>query len=213
MHQRVSVEESYVAPRSRSDWRRRAACADSAVDPEVFFRQRNGKLGNDWARLAKQVCARCSVDEQCLQVALEARERAGVWGGMTPPERRRVSAGSLKEASGDGNPLTIHSEVKFLSNAQWARIEPMLPAKPARGRQWRSHRQIIEGIAWKYHTKSSWRALPASYGSWSGVFKRHHRWLADGTWRRIEQVLLTEADPTDELDWLHLILSKSSPTG
>ncbi|WP_265868299.1 transposase [Streptomyces sp. SKN60] len=105
------------------------------------------------------------------------------------------------------------SEGKLLLNdAQWARIEPLLPApKPSRGGRWRPHRQVIEAIAWKYHTGASWRALPASFGSWSGVIKRHHRWLADGTWDRIRQALLTQADPTDELSWLQLAVGCDEP--
>ncbi|MCM2427364.1 WhiB family transcriptional regulator [Streptomyces sp. RKAG337] len=40
------------------------------------------------ARLAKPLCARCPVMEACGQWAIEHNERGGIWGGMTPKERR-----------------------------------------------------------------------------------------------------------------------------
>jgi transposase len=35
-----------------------------------------------------------------------------------------------------------------LSNAEWAVLEPLLPAQPARGGQWRDHRQVVNAIGW-----------------------------------------------------------------
>ncbi|MFI8829234.1 transposase [Streptomyces sp. NPDC053431] len=203
---KTSIGQPYAASGgSASDWRRWAACADPAVDPNLFFRHGTGKPSRAWAHSAKQVCGRCPVAKFCLQVALQAPERVGVWGGKTPSERRRVALEKQDASGAPGRtPPTLEKQL-LLSNAQWARIEPLLPAaKPSRGGQWRPHRQVIEAIAWKYHTGASWRALPAAYGSWSGVAKRHHRWLADGTWDRLKQELLTRADPTDDLRWLHL---------
>ncbi|MEU2560744.1 transposase, partial [Streptomyces longispororuber] len=38
-----------------------------------------------------------------------------------------------------------------LTDAQWARIEPLLPDRtPRRGGRWRDHRQVIDAIAFKY---------------------------------------------------------------
>ena len=39
-----------------------------------------------------------------------------------------------------------------LSDAAWARIEPLLPAHPRQGGRWRDHRQVINGIVWKIRT-------------------------------------------------------------
>lgn len=38
--------------------------------------------------VAKQVCRGCPVRRECLEHALAARETDGVWGGLTPEERR-----------------------------------------------------------------------------------------------------------------------------
>jgi hypothetical protein len=39
---------------------------------------------------ARAICAKCPIKAQCLAVALENKERYGMWGGTTPIERRRV---------------------------------------------------------------------------------------------------------------------------
>ncbi|WP_398657398.1 transposase, partial [Streptomyces shenzhenensis] len=40
-----------------------------------------------------------------------------------------------------------------LSDAQWARIEPLLPDRtPRRGGRWRDHREVIDAIAFKFQT-------------------------------------------------------------
>ncbi|WP_416070002.1 transposase [Streptomyces sp. ME01-18a] len=40
-----------------------------------------------------------------------------------------------------------------LTDAQWARIEPLLPDRTLRrGGRWRDHREVIDAIAWKPQT-------------------------------------------------------------
>ena len=69
-------------------WRDRAVCRNE--EPELFF-----PIGNTGPALlqieeAKAVCRRCPVMEECLQWALEMGEDAGVWGGLSEDERRRL---------------------------------------------------------------------------------------------------------------------------
>lgn len=40
--------------------------------------------------MAKQVCHECKVRAECLEYALENREKNGIWGGVTERERRRM---------------------------------------------------------------------------------------------------------------------------
>jgi len=61
-------------------WARRALCADA--DPEIFFRAHD-----DPATEARRTCAQCPVRADCLQFALDAGERHGIWGGLDPAER------------------------------------------------------------------------------------------------------------------------------
>lgn len=39
---------------------------------------------------ARSVCLACPVREECLNHALDEKERWGMWGGLTPIERRRI---------------------------------------------------------------------------------------------------------------------------
>ena len=89
-----------------------------------------------------------------------------------------------------------------LSDAIWARIEPLLPpVKGARGQPMRDHRGLVEGAIHRYRTGVAWRDLPAEFGQWQTVWKRHHRFAVDGTWDRVLSALQAQADGDGDLDW------------
>ncbi|QYC38604.1 Transcriptional regulator WhiB [Nonomuraea coxensis DSM 45129] len=71
-------------PLEEIGWLRRGACRSS--DPDLFFPLAPSPLQE--AR-AKAVCAGCQVLEECRAYALRAGESDGIWGGLTPQERRR----------------------------------------------------------------------------------------------------------------------------
>ncbi|WP_330240075.1 transposase [Streptomyces sp. NBC_00525] len=92
------------------------------------------------------------------------------------PSMRRTSWDALSGRSGgtehNGRAACVGSGVP-LTEAQWARIEPLLPDRtPKRGGRWRDHREVIDAIAWKFQTGSQWVHLPAKYGNWRGVYNR-----------------------------------------
>lgn len=64
----------------------RAACRD-AEDPDLWHPTKG-----DWETQAKAkaICAGCEVRDECLEGADERDERHGIWGGLTPTERRRI---------------------------------------------------------------------------------------------------------------------------
>jgi transposase len=89
-----------------------------------------------------------------------------------------------------------------LDDAQWQLIEPLLPAQcSGRGRPMRDHRQVVEGILYRYRCGLAWRDLPASFGPWQTVWKRHRRFSGDGTWDAILAALLARADAAHQIDW------------
>ena len=65
-------------------WRTHARCR--GVDPVIF----HPLSDEDAAEDAKAICELCPVREACLEYAISAREKDGVWGGLTARERRRV---------------------------------------------------------------------------------------------------------------------------
>lgn len=94
------------------------------------------------------------------------------------------------------------SRYRVLSDAAWVRVESLMPAGSRRGgRPFRDHRRVVEGIVWRFRTGSPWRDLPAEFGPWQTVWKRHRRFSGDGTWDRILAELLAEADAADRIDW------------
>ena len=69
-----------------------------------------------------------------------------------------------------------------LSDAQWAVLEPLLPAgrKPGRPCKW-TKRQLIDGIRWRVRVGAPWRDVPEDYGPWQTVYGLFRRWQRDGT--------------------------------
>ena len=84
----------------------------------------------------------------------------------------------------------------------WARLEPLLPSvKGPMGPPLRPHRPVVEGIVFRLRTGIPWRDLPAEFGAWQTVHRRHQRWSTDGTWDRLLAELQADADAAGELDW------------
>lgn len=84
-----------------------------------------------------------------------------------------------------------------LTDAQWRKIEPLLPGNGKPGGQWADHRRVINGVLFRARTGVPWPDLPERYGPWQTVYERHRRWSADGTWMAILQELQIEADAGD----------------
>ncbi|MET9862701.1 IS5 family transposase [Streptomyces smyrnaeus] len=89
-----------------------------------------------------------------------------------------------------------------LTDAQWARIEPLLPDRtPRRGGRWRDHREVIDAIAYRFQTGTQWVHLPEKYGNWRGVYNRLRMWAVNGTWERVFTALVAQADANEDLAW------------
>jgi transposase len=89
-----------------------------------------------------------------------------------------------------------------LTDAKWARLEPLLPMpkRPGRPSSW-SRRQLIDGIRWRVRVGAPWRDVPARYGSWSAVYALFRRWQRDGTWYQILTALQALADAQGQITW------------
>lgn len=93
------------------------------------------------------------------------------------------------------------SRAAEISDAQWERIAPMMPQVTGRSRPFRDHRQVVEGIVFRFRTGCAWRDVPERFGPWQTVWKRHTRFSRDGTWDKIFATLLAQADAAGEIDW------------
>ena len=94
------------------------------------------------------------------------------------------------------------SRTRVLTDAQWGRVSGLMPCSDGkRGKPFRDHRQVVEGIIYRYRTGVAWRDLPEEFGPWQTVWKRHRRLAGDGTWDKVLAVLLAEADAAGKLGW------------
>ena len=77
-----------------------------------------------------------------------------------------------------------------LTDAQWAILEPLVPAPRPGGRPaHHPRREIIDALLYVLRGGIAWRALPHDYPPWQTVYDYFRRWRDDGTWERINDVL------------------------
>lgn len=95
------------------------------------------------------------------------------------------------------------SRFRAFTDEQWARVEPLLPSNAGKqGHPFRDNRRVVEGIVYRYRTGIPWRDLPREvFGPWQTVWKRHRRYAADGTWDKVLEEILAEADAAGKVDW------------
>ena len=80
-----------------------------------------------------------------------------------------------------------------LSDAQWQRIERLLPGKVGDpGRSAVDNRRFIDAVLWVLRSGAHWHDLPPRYGKWKSVHTRFARWAKKGTWERVFAVLIKD---------------------
>ena len=70
-----------------------AAC--KGADPKLFFAEERGDV--QLYVKARKICERCSVRKTCLDYAMTNEVDVGVWGGLSPLERKRLKRRRAKE--------------------------------------------------------------------------------------------------------------------
>lgn len=88
------------------------------------------------------------------------------------------------------------SDLFWLSDRQWAAIEPHIP-KVYTGKRRVDDRRVISGILHRLREGCRWRALPEAYGPYTTVFNRYNRWSQRGLWQAIFAALVESAEPPD----------------
>lgn len=87
------------------------------------------------------------------------------------------------------------AEQFWLSDAQWAVIEPLLPHLGGKPRV--DDRRVISGILHRYREGLRWRAVPAEYGPRTTLFNRFDRWSEKGIWQGLLAALVACQDPPE----------------
>lgn len=84
------VQHLVSQPEAGTDptWRDSASCR--FANPDLFFPAGGTGVALDQIEAAKAVCDGCPVRAACLEFAFETKQEAGIWGGTTEDERRRL---------------------------------------------------------------------------------------------------------------------------
>jgi putative transposase len=81
-----------------------------------------------------------------------------------------------------------------LSDAEWARLEPLVPAPKPGGRPClHARREVVDAILYVLRTGCQWRLLPHEFPPWQTVYHYFRLWRLDGTWERINAALRAQA--------------------
>ena len=93
---------------------------------------------------------------------------------------------------------------QFVTDKQWAKIEPLLPEykpSPKGGRKRKGNREVFEGIAWVLRSGARWQDLPKAYPSPTTCWRRLQEWEEQGLWLKIWRKFLSELDERSQLEW------------
>ena len=92
---------------------------------------------------------------------------------------------------------TIHRH--DISDEIWSVLEPhLLGQKGQWGRVADDNRGFLNAIFWILRIGAPWRDLPPTYGNWNSVAKRFRRWVENGIWESILEIIIDEPD----FEWL-----------
>jgi transposase len=74
----------------------------------------------------------------------------------------------------------------MLSDAQWAKLEPLVDACRPRGKTpLQDLRRTLSAILWRHQNGAKWRAIPADLGPWWRAAQVFIRWARLGVWERL----------------------------
>ena len=76
----------------------------------------------------------------------------------------------------------VSADLFWLSDGQWAVLEPFMPQNQPGARRV-DDRRVISGIVHVLKTGARWRDCPATYGPHTTVYNRYNRWSRRGFWR------------------------------
>jgi transposase len=86
----------------------------------------------------------------------------------------------------------------WFSDAQWARIEPILP-KDVRGKKRVDDRRVLSGIVHALKCGGRWADCAEVYGPKKTIYNRFVRWSERGIWENIFSALAGAEDAPERL--------------
>ena len=95
--------------------------------------------------------------------------------------------------------MSIYHDPDRLSDAQWARLAPLMPGgcKGKRGPR-TNNRLFMDAIFWMARSGARWRDLPERFGDHRTVKRRYYDWVQRGVLHDLFQALSQDGD----FEWL-----------
>ena len=102
----------------------------------------------------------------------------------------------------------------WLSDEQWAKIQPHLPTD-VRGKPRVDDRRVISGILHVLRSGCRWCDCPPEYGPHTTIYNRFVRWAKRGVWERLFEVLASRgrSTATEMIDSTHAKAHRSASGG
>jgi transposase len=108
----------------------------------------------------------------------------------------------------------MRANLFWLSDQQWARIQPLLPTD-VRGKKRVDDRLVISGILHVLKSGCRWCDVPPEYGPPTTIYNRFVRWAERGVWERLFYALagLGRSAHTQMIDSTHVKAHRSASGG
>jgi transposase len=102
----------------------------------------------------------------------------------------------------------------WLSDEQWARIEPYLPTD-VRGVERVDDRRVISGIVHVLKIGCRWCDCPEAYGPYTTIYNRFVRWARRGIWENLFREMAGNGRSADTqmIDSTHVKAHRSASGG
>jgi transposase len=102
----------------------------------------------------------------------------------------------------------------WLSDEQWAKIEPLLPTD-VRGKPRVDDRRVLSGILHVMKSGCRWCDCPPECGPHTTIYNRFVRWAERGIWERMFEELASRGRSTDTqmIDSTHIKAHRSASGG
>src|ERR1700754_3166062 len=108
----------------------------------------------------------------------------------------------------------MRSNLFWLNDEQWQRIEPHLPTD-VRGKDRVDDRRVISGILHVLRSGCRWKDCPPEYGPPTTIYNRFARWAERGIWEKLFRELAPRGRSSDTqmIDSTHIKAHRSAAGG
>jgi transposase len=108
----------------------------------------------------------------------------------------------------------MRSNLFWLSDEQWQRIEPQLPTD-VRGKERVDDRKVISGILHVLRSGCRWKDCLPEYGRPTTIYNRFVRWAERGVWERLfrEPAARGRSEEIQMIDSTHIKAHRSASGG